>query len=157
MRQWQCKVRSNGNDICADGIATTFDDAVTSSGVSAATPGFIACSLPTGRGNCVATLGAPFPVLPFGQIVKVYNPRNGRVIYAPLIDEGPAYDAEGGTGHAGGAMIDLTPAAAQALGMTDNGPVSIRVLSGRIMPIAYVRLLVQWGMTLQEAPPCSAR
>ncbi|MEN6544560.1 MAG: hypothetical protein ABFE07_00800 [Armatimonadia bacterium] len=123
---WHFLTWADGNDICASGWATTFDDVTTASGTSARQSGIIACSLPTGR--CAATAGSPFPRLPYYTVVKVYNPRTGRVAYCALIDEGPAYAAEAGTGMAGSAMIDLTPSAARLLGMTDNTRVTIRIM-----------------------------
>jgi len=113
---WRFSVREDGPDLVAYGWATWWDDAVTSSGVPAATPGMVACSLPTGRNMCGATAGSPFPPLPWFTVVKVYWGESKRVVYCPLIDEGPAWTARAGTGVPGSAMIDLTPAAHLLLG-----------------------------------------
>ena len=126
-RQWNCNVWKDRNgEVCASGWATEWDDVCTASGVPADLEGLIACSLPTGR--CEATRGSPFRAMPWGTVVKVYCVATHQVIYAPLIDEGPAWVAEAGTGKPGSAMIDLTPAAVRALKMTDNAIVCIRIM-----------------------------
>lgn len=130
-RQWQFRATRDANGhVTAQGIATTFNDAGTASGVSAAAPGVVGCALPTGASEY--TEGSPFA--PYGialfDLVAVYNPANGREVVCPRIDEGPGYSAKAGTGVEGSAMIDLTPAAAAAIGMTDNVRVHIRVLPG---------------------------
>jgi hypothetical protein len=125
-RKWNFETWQDGGDVCGKGMATEFDDHETASGVPADLPGLVACSLPTGR--CAATADSPFPHVPFGTVVKVYCESTGRTVYAPVIDEGPAWKAEAGTGKPGSAMVDLTPAAARALGMTDNAVCTIRVL-----------------------------
>ena len=118
------------HELCGRGWATEWDDHVTASGIPADLDGIVGCSLPTGR--CAATAGSPFPPWPYGSTVKVYNPLTGKAIHAPLIDEGPAFCAEAGTGCAGSAMIDLTPAAVRALRMTDNTVVTIRLLRSSV-------------------------
>lgn len=123
---WKFQWWVDGDDVCGKGMATEFDDHTTASGIPADLPGLIACSLPTGR--CEATAGSPFPHVPFGTVVKVYCEATRRVIYAPVIDEGPAWKAEAGTGQPGSAMIDLTPTAVRALHMTDNAMCTIRIL-----------------------------
>ena len=125
-QQWNFKSWTDGNDICGQGMATEFDDHITSSGVPADLPGLVACSLPTGR--CPATAASPFPPVPFGTVVKIYCETTKQTIYAPVIDEGPAWVADAGTGRPGSAMIDLTPAAVRALHMTDNALCTIRIL-----------------------------
>ena len=130
--RWQFNVYAEGADLLARGRASQFNDHTTSSGYPADTPGFLGCSLPTGRHGHPPTAGSPFPVLPFGTIVRVYCPSTKRTIYTHLIDEGPAYRAEAGTGQPGSAMIDLTHAAADALGLArgQNADVAIRVMLG---------------------------
>ena len=56
-------------------------------------------------------LTAAHRTLPFGTKVKVTNIRNGRVVYVRINDRGP---------FTRGRIIDLTPAAAQQLGMGDG-------------------------------------
>ena len=56
-------------------------------------------------------LTAAHRTLPFGTLVKVTNKRNGRVVYVRINDRGPFKH---------GRIIDLTPAAAQRIGMGDG-------------------------------------
>ncbi len=56
-------------------------------------------------------LTAAHRTLPFGTLVKVTNKRNGRVVYVRINDRGPFKH---------GRIIDLTPAAAQRIGMGDD-------------------------------------
>jgi hypothetical protein len=128
---WQFSARDESGDVLASGIATTWWDHPTRTGVPADKPGLIACSIP--RGKCDATAGSPFAAydIPDYSVVRVYYPKTGRVIYAPIIDEGPGFQATAGTGKPGSAMIDLTRAAKVALGFpTDmtNAEVTIRIL-----------------------------
>jgi surface antigen len=128
---WQFSARDESGDVLASGIATTWWDHPTRTGVPADKPGLIACSIP--RGKCDATAGSPFAAydIPDYSVVRVYYPKTGRVIYAPIIDEGPGFQATAGTGKPGSAMIDLTRAAKQALGFASdmtNDTVTIRIL-----------------------------
>lgn len=128
---WQFAARDESGDVLASGIATTWWDHTTRTGVPADKPGLIACSIP--RGKCDATAGSPFSAydIPDFAVVRVYYPKTGKVVYAPIIDEGPGFQATAGTGKPGSAMIDLTRAAKQALGFaTDmtNDTVTIRIL-----------------------------
>lgn len=67
-------------------------------------------------------LTAAHPYLPFGTRVRVTNLRNGRSVVVRINDRGP---------YVGGRVIDLSYAAAQAIGMVSAGeaPVSIRVVN----------------------------
>ena len=126
---WQFTTRDESGDIVATGRATTWWDHVTRTGVPADTPGLIACSLP--RALDKYTAGSPFAGVPDFAIVRVYYAPTGKVVYAPVIDNGPGFQATAGTGKPGSAMIDLTRAAKQALGFaTDmtNDTVTIRIL-----------------------------
>jgi len=126
---WQFAARDESGDIVATGRATTWWDHVTRTGVPADTPGLIACSLP--RALDKYTAGSPFAGVPDFAIVRVYYAPTGKVVYAPVIDNGPGFQATAGTGKPGSAMIDLTRAAKQALGFaTDmtNDTVTIRIL-----------------------------
>jgi rare lipoprotein A len=58
-----------------------------------------------------AGLTAAHRTLPFGTRVKVTNKQNGHVVYVRINDRGPFKH---------GRIIDLTPAAAQRLGMGDG-------------------------------------
>jgi len=58
--------------------------------------------------------------LPFGTKVKVTNKRNGRSVTVRINDRGPFVR---------GRIIDLTPAAAQALGFSGLAPVEVTKVS----------------------------
>jgi rare lipoprotein A len=65
-------------------------------------------------------LTAAHRTLPFGTLVKVTNQKNGQVVYVRINDRGPFKP---------GRIIDLTPAAAQQLGMGDElAPVTISAM-----------------------------
>jgi rare lipoprotein A len=57
--------------------------------------------------------------LPFGTRVRVINQRNGRSIVVRINDRGPFVR---------GRVIDLTPAAARALGFSGLAPVTLEVV-----------------------------
>lgn len=57
--------------------------------------------------------------LPFGTMVRVMNRRNGRSVVVRVNDRGPFIK---------GRVIDVTPAAARALGFSGLAPVSLSVL-----------------------------
>ena len=57
--------------------------------------------------------------LPFGTLVKVTHTHSGRSIVVRINDRGPFVR---------GRVIDLTPAAAHALGFSDLAPVTIDVI-----------------------------
>ncbi|HZT27715.1 MAG TPA: septal ring lytic transglycosylase RlpA family protein [Pseudolabrys sp.] len=59
--------------------------------------------------------------LPFGTRVRVTNERNGRSVVVRINDRGP---------YVSGRIIDLTPAAAHALGFSGLAPVNVERLSG---------------------------
>jgi peptidoglycan lytic transglycosylase len=61
-------------------------------------------------------LTAAHRTLPFGTKVKVTNKRNGRSVTVRINDRGPFVR---------GRIIDLTPAAAQALGFSGLAPVEV--------------------------------
>jgi rare lipoprotein A len=61
-------------------------------------------------------LTAAHPTLPFGTRLRVTNVRNGRSVTVRVNDRGPFI---------GGRIIDVTSAAAQALGMVDAGVVQV--------------------------------
>lgn len=64
--------------------------------------------------------------LPFGTLVEVTNHRNGRSVIVRINDRGPFVR---------GRVIDVTPAAASALGMSGLAPVTLRVASYSSIPI----------------------
>lgn len=134
---WRFKpVREDNGDITCVGMATVFNDKRTRTGIPANRKGLIACSLP--RGLCASTMGSGFEGVKDFTLVRIYCPATGRTIIAPVIDEGPSWHAEAGTGKPGSAMIDLTPPALEALGLKDNAWVHIRIIYGShtILPAA---------------------
>jgi rare lipoprotein A len=60
--------------------------------------------------------------LRFGTLVKVTNRRNGRTVVVRIIDRGPFVR---------GRVIDLSPAAANALGFSGLAPVNLAVLGSK--------------------------
>lgn len=67
-------------------------------------------------------LTAAHRTLPFGTMVRVTNHRSGRSVVVRINDRGPFVR---------GRVIDVTPAAAHALGFSGLAPVTLAVL-GRI-------------------------
>ena len=63
-------------------------------------------------------LTAAHPSLPFGTRVKVTNLSNGKSVDVEITDRGP---------FVGGRIIDLSQAAARALGMVESGTASVRL------------------------------
>jgi len=59
--------------------------------------------------------------LPFGTRVAVVNNHTGRSVVVRINDRGP---------FVGGRVIDLSPAAARAIGVSGLAPVSLRVVGG---------------------------
>ena len=64
-------------------------------------------------------LTAAHRTLPFGTLVKVTNRRNGKAVTVRINDRGPFIR---------GRVIDVTPAAARALGFSGLAPVTLAVL-----------------------------
>jgi rare lipoprotein A len=69
-----------------------------------------------------SALTGAHPSLPFGTIVEVSNTRNGHKVLVCINDRGPFVR---------GRVIDLTPAAAQALQLHGTADVSLRVVGKR--------------------------
>jgi rare lipoprotein A len=66
-------------------------------------------------------LTAAHRTLPFGAFVHVTNRRNGRSVVVRINDRGPFLPRR---------IIDLSPAAAQALGISGLAPVTVDVVHG---------------------------
>ncbi len=66
-----------------------------------------------------SALTAAHRSLPFGTLVRVTNERNGRSVVVRINDRGPFVS---------GRVIDLTPAAAQALGFSGLAEVNLDVV-----------------------------
>jgi rare lipoprotein A len=77
----------------------------------------------TASGEPIApgALTAAHRTLPFGSFVRVTNRRNGRSVIVRINDRGPFVP---------GRIIDLSPAAAQALGFSGLAPVTVNVTRG---------------------------
>ncbi len=75
----------------------------------------------TADGEKMSTAGltAAHRTLPFGTLVRVTNARNGRSVVVRINDRGP---------FVAGRVIDLTPAAARALGFSGLAKVSLDVV-----------------------------
>ncbi len=67
-------------------------------------------------------LTAAHRTLPFGTLVRVTNDRTGRSVVVRINDRGPFVR---------GRIIDLTPAAARAIGFSGLTRVSLTVVGGR--------------------------
>jgi rare lipoprotein A len=65
-------------------------------------------------------LTAAHRTLPFGTMVRVNNKRNGRSVTVRINDRGPFIR---------GRIIDLTPAAARAIGFSGLAPVTVDVVA----------------------------
>jgi rare lipoprotein A len=64
-------------------------------------------------------LTAAHPSLPFGTLVRVTHKRTGRSVVVRINDRGP---------FVGGRIIDLTPAAAHAIGLSGLASVTVTVV-----------------------------
>ena len=128
-------VREPSGDITAQGWATLFSDHITCSGVPADRPDAPGVALP--RGLCQSTRGSGFEGVADLTLVRLYCPATRKLLICPVIDEGPAFQAQAGQGRNGSAMVDLNPAAAKALAVHDNAFLHIRILavSDKIIPI----------------------
>ncbi len=69
----------------------------------------------------VHALTAAHKTLPFGTRVRVTNRRNGRSVVVRINDRGP---------YVRGRIIDLTPAAARAIGFSGLAPVTVTIVHG---------------------------
>jgi rare lipoprotein A len=59
---------------------------------------------------------------PFGTVVRVINLRNGRSVNVVIVDRGPF-----GKNRREGAIIDLSPAAAERLGILKSGKTRVKL------------------------------
>ena len=66
-------------------------------------------------------LTAAHRTLPFGTHVRITNQRTGRSVVVRINDRGPFVQ---------GRIIDVTPAAAQALGFSGLAPVTVEIVAG---------------------------
>jgi rare lipoprotein A (peptidoglycan hydrolase) len=63
-------------------------------------------------------IGVAHRTLPCGALITFRNPANGRTLTLPVVDRGPFVD---------GRIIDLSPAAAKALGMVHEGTTKVQI------------------------------
>ncbi len=73
----------------------------------------------SGERVTAASLTAAHRTLPFGTMVRVTNRNSGRSVVVRIVDRGPFIR---------GRVIDVTPAAARALGFSGLAQVSLAVL-----------------------------
>src|SRR3954470_3327455 len=89
---------------------------IQSGGASWYGPGFHGKKTASGERFNTHALTAAHRSLPFGSRVRVTNPRTGRSVVVRINDRGP---------FAGGRVIDLSKAAAQAVGISGVGRVKL--------------------------------
>ena len=81
-------------------------------------PGFHGRRTASGERFNIWAMTAAHRSLPFGTKVRVTNLRNGRSVVVRINDRGP---------YSGGRVIDLSKAAAQAIGMIRSGTAPVRI------------------------------
>lgn len=86
------------------------------SGIASVYPGGRTAS---GERVASSSLCAAHRTLPFGTMVRVTNRHTGRSVVVRIVDRGPFVR---------GRVIDVTPAAARALGFSGLAPVNLAVL-----------------------------
>jgi rare lipoprotein A len=74
--------------------------------------GFAGRATASGERFNPAALTAAHRTLPFGTLIKVTNPRNGRSVVVRVNDRGPFH---------GGRVIDLSQEAARQIGLVQEG------------------------------------
>lgn len=98
-----CTIAAPIAAVAQSGIASTYLDGITASG----------------EHMKATAMTAAHRTLPFGTLVRVTSQRNGRSIVARINDRGP---------FVAGRIIDLSPAAANALDLDGIAPVTVDVL-----------------------------
>ena len=93
---------------------------------------------PTANGEIynMHALTAAHPLLPFGTVVRVINLANGRQVDVRINDRGPFIDNR---------VIDLSYAAARALGMVEGGLTQVRILADPSVAVAMQYVSIQVG------------
>jgi peptidoglycan lytic transglycosylase len=81
-------------------------------------PGFHGKPTASGETYNQHQLTAAHPSLPLGTIIRVQNEQNGRVVWVRVNDRGP---------YKKGRVLDLSRAAAERLGMVDEGTAPVRI------------------------------
>ena len=98
-----CAISAPIAAVAQSGIASTYLDGMTASG----------------EHMKATAMTAAHRTLPFGTLVRVTSQRNGRSIVVRINDRGP---------FVAGRIIDLSPAAADALGLDGIAPVTVDVV-----------------------------
>jgi len=75
---------------------------------------------------------AAHPTLPFGTLLRISDPCNDRAVTVVINDRGPFVD---------GRVLDLSKAAAEALGMVDRGTLLVTAVVQRVRAIHLRALL----------------
>jgi peptidoglycan lytic transglycosylase len=96
-------------------IASLIGTAQAESGIASVYPG----SRPVNGTSAHAGMTAAHRSLPFGTMVRVTNRKNGNSVVVRIDDRGPFHR---------GRVIDVSPAAARALGFSGLTPVSLVVI-----------------------------
>lgn len=109
-------VRLSAALFCALIVTAPADVAVAQSGV-ASIYAYKGGKTASGERCSPSALTAAHRSLPFGSRVRVTNRRNGRSVVVRINDRGPFVK---------GRVIDVTPAAARALGFSGLAPVTIQ-------------------------------
>ena len=78
---------------------------------------------------------AAHPTLPFGTKIKVTNLANGKSVEVKINDRGPFIDNR---------IIDLSLAAAKALGMTQRGTATVRLEPSSDLDTAHLLNSIHW-------------
>ncbi len=79
-----------------------------------------------------ALFTAAHPTLPFGTFLRISDPCNEHSVTVVITDRGPFVD---------GRVLDLSKAAAEALGMVDRGVLMVTAVVERVRPIHLRTLL----------------
>lgn len=101
--------------VCGAAMICGFSSAMAQSGI-ASVYAYSGEKTASGEKAHPGGLTAAHRTLPFGTKVKVTNKRNGRSVTVRINDRGPFVH---------GRIIDLTPAAARALGFSGLAPVEV--------------------------------
>ena len=109
-----------GAALCGAWMLFTFVPAKAQSGI-ASVYGTESGKTASGEPARPSGLTAAHRTLPLGSHVRVTNNNNGRSVVVRINDRGP---------YIGGRIIDLTPAAAHALGFSGLAPVTVDRVSG---------------------------
>lgn len=76
-------------------------------------------------------LSAASPHLPFGTVLCVYNPANGKRTHIRVNDRGPYAEWQGVTYFEGRRDLDVSEAAAEVLGFKERGVVQLQIGSAK--------------------------